>query len=92
MRVLRSNKDSVMAMLEAFVHDPLINWRLLNTPEAAPEAAPPHELQDLAREDMLLGGHLPPCYLTGWLAFGGAGLPAMADCISEIYVQGFGAQ
>jgi FKBP12-rapamycin complex-associated protein len=31
MHVLRSNKDSVMAMLEAFVHDPLINWRLLNT-------------------------------------------------------------
>lgn len=29
MKVLRSNKDSVMAMLEAFVHDPLINWRLL---------------------------------------------------------------
>eukprot|EP00736_Rhodelphis_marinus_P007859 Rmarinus@m.12108 len=29
MRVLRSNKDSVMAMLEAFVYDPLINWRLL---------------------------------------------------------------
>lgn len=28
------NKDSVMAMLEAFVHDPLINWRLLNTVEA----------------------------------------------------------
>ena len=39
MRVLRSNKDSVMAMLEAFVHDPLINWRLLNTPETvAPDA------------------------------------------------------
>ena len=33
-RVLRMNKDSVMAMLEAFVHDPLINWRLLNTAEA----------------------------------------------------------
>jgi len=31
MAVLRGNKDSVMAMLEAFVHDPLINWRLLNT-------------------------------------------------------------
>ena len=31
MSVLRGNKDSVMAMLEAFVHDPLINWRLLNT-------------------------------------------------------------
>lgn len=39
MRVLRSNKDSVMAMLEAFVHDPLINWRLLNTNEADAESA-----------------------------------------------------
>ena len=29
MRVLRDNKDSLMAVLEAFVHDPLINWRLL---------------------------------------------------------------
>jgi len=26
MRVLRGNKDSLMAVLEAFVHDPLINW------------------------------------------------------------------
>ena len=31
MRVLRENKDSLMAMLEAFVYDPLINWRLLST-------------------------------------------------------------
>lgn len=29
MSVMRYNKDAVMAMLEAFVHDPLINWRLL---------------------------------------------------------------
>lgn len=29
MRVLRENKDSVMAMLEAFAHDPLISWRLV---------------------------------------------------------------
>lgn len=36
MRVLRTNKDSVMAMLEAFVHDPLINWRLLNATENMP--------------------------------------------------------
>ena len=28
MRVLRDNKDSVMAVLEAFVYDPLLNWRL----------------------------------------------------------------
>eukprot|EP00742_Colponemidia_sp_Colp-10_P007030 GILJ01007544.1.p1 GENE.GILJ01007544.1~~GILJ01007544.1.p1 ORF type:complete len:2402 (-),score=355.14 GILJ01007544.1:281-6541(-) len=41
MRVLRENKDSVMAMLEAFVHDPLINWRLLttNSPRNAPTGA-----------------------------------------------------
>lgn len=39
MRVLRMNKDSVMAMLEAFVHDPLINWRLLNTVEADADTA-----------------------------------------------------
>ncbi|QVM09071.1 phosphatidylinositol kinase- protein kinase tor1 [Coccidioides posadasii str. Silveira] len=28
MRVLRENKESLMAVLEAFIHDPLINWRL----------------------------------------------------------------
>ncbi|KAI9736363.1 MAG: phosphatidylinositol kinase- protein kinase tor1 [Cirrosporium novae-zelandiae] len=28
MRVLRENKESVMAVLEAFIHDPLLNWRL----------------------------------------------------------------
>ena len=33
MRVLRDNKESIMAVLEAFVHDPLINWRLINTGE-----------------------------------------------------------
>ena len=29
MRILRENQNSVMAMLEAFVYDPLISWRLL---------------------------------------------------------------
>lgn len=29
MRVLRQNKESLMAVLEAFVYDPIINWRLL---------------------------------------------------------------
>lgn len=35
MRVLRANKDSLMAVLEAFVYDPLINWRLLARPDSA---------------------------------------------------------
>ncbi len=29
MSVLRGNKDSLMAVLEAFVYDPLLNWRLV---------------------------------------------------------------
>lgn len=36
MRVLRDNKESLMAVLEAFVYDPLINWRLLKNPHASP--------------------------------------------------------
>ena len=39
MRVLRTNKESVTAMLEAFVHDPLINWRLLTTADATTAGA-----------------------------------------------------
>ena len=37
--MLRENKESVMAVLEAFVYDPLINWRLLQpkSPDAASE-------------------------------------------------------
>ena len=31
MAVLRNNKDSLMAVLEAFVYDPLLNWRLIET-------------------------------------------------------------
>lgn len=33
--LMRREKDSVLAMLEAFVHDPLINWRLVNQPADA---------------------------------------------------------
>jgi len=31
MQVLRNSKESLMAVLEAFVYDPLINWRLMQT-------------------------------------------------------------
>jgi len=37
MSMLRHNDDSVMAMLEAFVYDPLINWRLLPASDASDE-------------------------------------------------------
>ena len=35
MQVLRDNKDSLMAVLEAFVYDPLINWKLQLQPSPA---------------------------------------------------------
>lgn len=31
MEVLREHRDSVMAVLEAFVYDPLLNWRLMDS-------------------------------------------------------------
>jgi FKBP12-rapamycin complex-associated protein len=37
MRVIRENKESLMAVLEAFVYDPLINWRLLTNPSPKQE-------------------------------------------------------
>jgi FKBP12-rapamycin complex-associated protein len=33
MTVLRENSESLMAVLEAFIHDPLINWRLMEENE-----------------------------------------------------------
>ena len=42
MRVIRDNKESLMAVLEAFVHDPLLNWRLGNR-EAPEEPSFPSE-------------------------------------------------
>lgn len=38
MTVLRANKDSLLAVLEAFVYDPLINWRLLQADDSRPVA------------------------------------------------------
>jgi phosphatidylinositol kinase/protein kinase (PI-3 family) len=38
MNVLRDNKESLMAVLEAFVYDPLINWRLMQTETEPPRA------------------------------------------------------
>jgi len=50
MRLLRSNKESLMAVLEAFVHDPLLTWRL-NTRESPPEPSFPSD-----RRASIMGG------------------------------------
>ncbi|KAM7186650.1 phosphatidylinositol 3-kinase tor2 [Rhypophila sp. PSN 637] len=49
MRVLRDNKESVMAVLEAFIHDPLLTWRLTNP------ASPPGPNFNSEREQALAG-------------------------------------
>ena len=36
MKVMRENKESMMAVLEAVVYDPLINWRLITNPSSGP--------------------------------------------------------
>lgn len=43
MEVLREHRDSVMAVLEAFVYDPLLNWRLMDSKR--PSASPKPETQ-----------------------------------------------
>eukprot|EP01094_Clydonella_sp_ATCC50884_P002486 TRINITY_DN1189_c0_g2_i1.p1 TRINITY_DN1189_c0_g2~~TRINITY_DN1189_c0_g2_i1.p1 ORF type:complete len:858 (+),score=324.02 TRINITY_DN1189_c0_g2_i1:40-2574(+) len=41
MRVMRKNKESLMAVLEAFVHDPLLNWRLVTKPSPGAQDGEP---------------------------------------------------
>ncbi|KAK0615733.1 armadillo-type protein [Bombardia bombarda] len=53
MRVLRDNKESVMAVLEAFIHDPLLTWRLTNP------ASPPGPNFNSEREAALIGPQAP---------------------------------
>ncbi|KAK3073501.1 phosphatidylinositol kinase- protein kinase tor1 [Teratosphaeriaceae sp. CCFEE 6253] len=54
MRLLRAHKESLMAVLEAFVHDPLLTWRL-NTRESPPEPSFPSE-----RRTSIMGAPMPP--------------------------------
>ncbi|KAI7861526.1 armadillo-type protein [Spinellus fusiger] len=60
MRVLRDNKESLMAVLEAFVYDPLINWRLLNNTPASPQQNRDERARGIERmnhDDMPDDGH-----------------------------------
>ncbi|KAJ6515088.1 phosphatidylinositol 3-kinase [Mycena vitilis] len=50
MGVLRDNKESLMAVLEAFIYDPLMNWRLTQpSPEMRRTGSDPRRVADLAR-------------------------------------------
>lgn len=72
MRVLRENKESILAVLEAFVHDPLINWRLVqggrqvgNNAGRGGENAPAGARRPRGDETNIHDGALAP-FLTLW--------------------------
>ena len=44
LQVLRRNKDSLMAVLEAFVYDPLLNWRLIDNKPKSKKSKPHGEV------------------------------------------------
>lgn len=54
MRVIRDNKESLMAVLEAFIHDPLLNWRLGN------RESPPEPSFTSERRQSIIGESEPP--------------------------------
>ncbi|CAD6506377.1 BgTH12-07303 [Blumeria graminis f. sp. triticale] len=65
MRVLRDNKESLMAVLEAFIHDPLLNWRLTGgdvSPTGPNFRSDSREslIVDQVRRASLLATELPP--------------------------------
>ncbi|XP_059477089.1 serine/threonine-protein kinase mTOR [Neocloeon triangulifer] len=55
LNVLRRNKDSLMAVLEAFVYDPLLNWRLMDsattkTKTTRPKTGEPSDMMPSSQE------------------------------------------
>eukprot|EP01065_Artemidia_motanka_P017419 TRINITY_DN2087_c0_g2_i6.p1 TRINITY_DN2087_c0_g2~~TRINITY_DN2087_c0_g2_i6.p1 ORF type:complete len:2721 (+),score=805.36 TRINITY_DN2087_c0_g2_i6:302-8164(+) len=64
MRVLRKNKDSLMSILASFLHDPLINWRLVGMGQQqikleATRAAAGHDEGLVGHIDAAVPRHLP---------------------------------
>lgn len=49
MRVLRDNRDSVMAVLEAFVYDPLVYWRLVEANAVNPPSIMTGGVQNITK-------------------------------------------
>ncbi|KAG6006536.1 hypothetical protein E4U21_006990 [Claviceps maximensis] len=81
MRVLRDNKESVMAVLEAFIHDPLLTWKLTTSSSpAGPNFGTEDDLEMIgpgapyARRHSILDGDVAPSQL---LANGHALAPPM---------------
>ncbi|KAF4524829.1 hypothetical protein B566_EDAN014311 [Ephemera danica] len=63
--VLRRNKDSLMAVLEAFVYDPLLNWRLMDSavPGGKGKTTPGASRAKEAGETSMPSSQEPPDFL-----------------------------
>ncbi|KAI2189712.1 phosphatidylinositol kinase- protein kinase tor1 [Ophidiomyces ophidiicola] len=79
MRVLRENKESLMAVQEAFIHDPLINWRLgARESPAQPSFADRHQAGELSLDLPLQPGNFSrrrPSILDGGILDAQQGIP-----------------
>lgn len=51
MKVVRDNRAGMITLLEAFVHDPLIGWRLIDGPNSNPAAALPGGTDGVGTDD-----------------------------------------
>ncbi|KAI6713291.1 hypothetical protein JHW43_004164 [Diplocarpon mali] len=63
MRVLRDNKESLMAVLEAFIHDPLLNWRLTGDTSPAGPNFPSQRRDSMmssGRRPSMMAAEIPP--------------------------------
>lgn len=54
MTVLRESRDSLVAMLEAFVYDPLISWRLVGLSESNEKATTTLTIEEVQEDDVPL--------------------------------------
>ncbi|PKU36400.1 serine threonine-protein kinase mtor- hypothetical protein [Limosa lapponica baueri] len=69
MEVLREHKDSVMAVLEAFVYDPLLNWRLMDSRDFSHDETLDVPTQvELLIKQATSHENLCQCYI-GWCPF-----------------------
>ncbi|MES1916564.1 MAG: hypothetical protein MHM6MM_008379 [Cercozoa sp. M6MM] len=89
MHVMRQNASSIMAVLEAFVHDPLVNWRLAN-----PEAEGEGEEMDVAADELpmsLMGPTTPNAMATASTRDVPTGLRVIQRVSSKLTGRDFGA-
>jgi FKBP12-rapamycin complex-associated protein len=57
LRLLRNNNDSILAVLEAFVYDPVLNWRLTESSARKPAGFAERVGVEADEQQQLTGSH-----------------------------------